>query len=93
MIFIVLLFKYTDMDASYARHNMLLYIQSYILNRYCASDVGAVVSCVSNPPQLQCDLLPNTTYLQRDLDLLCNNRNWEDYVIGDGVYELRLERQ
>ena len=85
--------QYTDMDASYARHNMLLYIQSYILNRYCASDVGAVVSCVSNPPQLQCDMLPNTTYLQRDLDLLCNNRNWEDYVIGDGVYELRLKRQ
>lgn len=85
--------QYTDMDASYARHNMLLYIQSYILNRYCASDVGAVVSCVSNPPQLQCDMLPNTTYLQRDLDLLCNNRNWENYVIGDGVYELRLKRQ
>lgn len=83
--------QYTDMDASYARHNMFLYIQSYIHNRYCATET-AYISCVPTP-SLNCDLLPNTTYLQRDLDLLCNNRNWEDYVIGDGVYELRLKRQ
>ena len=83
--------QYTDMDASYARHNMFFYIQSYILNRYCATE-NAYISCAPTP-SLNCDLLPNTTYLQRDLDLLCNNRNWEDYVIGDGVYELRLKRQ
>lgn len=83
--------QYTDMGESYARHNMFLYIQSYILNRYCATE-NAYISCTPTP-YLNCDLLPNTTYLQRDLDLLCNNRNWADYVIGDGVYELRLKRQ
>lgn len=83
--------QYTDMDASYARHNMFLYIQSYILNRYCATE-NAYISCAPTP-SLNCDLLPNITYLERDLDLLCNNRNWENYVIGDGVYELRLKRQ
>ena len=83
--------QYTDMDASYARHNMFLYIQSYILNRYCATE-NAYISCATTP-SLNCDLLPNITYLERDLDLLCNNRNWENYVIGDGVYELRLKRQ
>ena len=83
--------QYTDMDASYARHNMFLYIQSYILNRYCATE-NAYISCAPTP-SLNCDLLPNITYLERDLDLLCNNRNWENYVIGDGVYELRLKHQ
>lgn len=83
--------QYTDIDASYARRQMFAYIQSYIINRYCATE-SAVMSCAPTP-SLDCDLLPNTTYLQRDLDLLCNNRNWSDYVIGDGVYELRLERQ
>ena len=65
--------QYTDMDASYARHNMFLYIQSYILNRYCATE-NAYISCAPTP-SLNCDLLPNITYLERDLDLLCNNRN------------------
>lgn len=84
--------QYTDnADASYARMNMSSDIRMYIMGRYCATDY-AYISCVPTP-RLDCDLLPNTTYLQRDLDLLCNNRNWEDYVIGDGVYELRLKRQ
>ena len=83
--------RYTDMDAPYARQNMFFYIQAYILNRYCATET-AYIGCAPTP-HLNCDLLPNTTYLQRDLDLLCNNRNWEDYVIGDGVNELRLKRQ
>lgn len=84
--------QYTDnADASYARMNMSSDIRMYIMGRYCATDY-AYISCVPTP-SLNCDLLPNTTYLQRDLDLLCNNRNWEDYVIGDGVYELRLKRQ
>lgn len=84
--------QYTDnADASYARMNMFSYIRMYIIGRYCATET-AYIGCVPTP-YLNCDLLPNTTYLQRDLDLLCNNRNWEDYVIGDGVYELRLKRQ
>lgn len=83
--------QYTDADASYARMNMSSDIKMYIMGRYCATDY-AYFSCVPTP-RLDCDLLPNTTYLQRDLDLLCNKRNWEDYVIGDGVSELRLERQ
>lgn len=83
--------QYTNADASYARMNMFSYIQMYIIGRYCATE-NAYISCAPTP-SLNCDLLPNTTYLQRDLDLLCNNRNWEDYVIGDGVYELRLKRQ
>lgn len=84
--------QYTDnADASYARMNMSSYIKMYIIGRYCATET-AYIGCVPTP-YLNCDLLPNTTYLQRDLDLLCNNRNWEDYVIGDGVYELRLKRQ
>ena len=83
--------QYTNADAPYARMNMFSYIQMYIIGRYCATE-NAYISCAPTP-SLNCDLLPNTTYLQRDLDLLCNNRNWEDYVIGDGVYELRLKRQ
>ena len=82
--------QYTDMDASSVRSRMFLKIQKYIINRYCATD-NVMFSCVPEP-RLNCDLLPNTTYLERDLDLLCNNRNWGDYVIDDGVYELRLER-
>ena len=86
--------SYTDVismsNASMAMFNSL---ESYIKHRYCASDVGAVVSCVSNPPQLQCDTLPNITYLERDLNLLCYNSNWEHYIAQDGTYGIRLKRQ
>ena len=83
--------QYTDMDTHQAYETMVAYIQAYIRDKYCAND-SVLFSCYPTP-SLNCDLLPNTTYLQRDLDLLCNERNWESYTVGDGVYELRLERQ
>ena len=83
--------QHTDMDTHQAYQTMATYIRAYIRDKYCAND-SVLFSCLPTP-SLNCDLLPNTTYLQRDLDLLCNKRNWADYVIGDGVYELRLKRQ
>lgn len=83
--------QFTGMDIPYARTQMFHYIQMYVVDRYCANGT-AEFSCVPTPT-LNCDLLPNTTYLQRDLDFMCNNSNWQYYVIGDGLYELRLKRK
>ena len=66
-------------------------IKRYIRKKYCVND-AALISCAPTP-SLRCDPVPNTTYLQRDLDLLCDERNWQFDPVGDDLYEIRLKRQ
>ena len=50
----------------------------YIVNKYCVDVSNSQISCEPER-RLACKKTEHTQYLLRDLDLMCNSRNW---VIG-----------
>ncbi len=53
-------------------------LQHYIISKYCTDGVNSQISCEPER-RLVCKKTEHTQYLLRDLDLMCNSRNW---VIG-----------
>lgn len=77
-----------DSSMLYTRFSMRL--QAFIVNKYCKEN-KANIGC-DPKPELECDLVENTKYLERDMQLYCNRSKWERYY-ENNKYKLRLKRE
>lgn len=65
-------------------------LQAYIINKYC-KEMKATLSCVPSA-KLECDFRDDIQFLERDMNLYCDRKNWQIWENSDGTYEIKLKR-
>ena len=65
-------------------------LQAYIINKYC-KEMKATLACVPSA-KLECDFRDDIQFLERDMNLYCDRKNWQIWENSDGTYEIKLKR-
>lgn len=75
---------------NYLQSSFFRKLRDFIVTKYCTNN-AASISCAPKP-LLKCDMVKNTKYLERDLELMCNNSNWKRYYDKEtGMFTITLK--